>query len=900
MNKRYGITLFLFFITILVVKYSFAESWKKENVFTTEYFYVFYPRAIAVDFSGHPHIAYGGKHLYYTHHDGIAWQYETVDSSEQVGSYASIALDTSGKVHISYYDATAGDLKYATNKSGSWVIEVVDSEGGVGKDTALAIDASGKAHICYSDSTNKYLKYATNISGSWQKEVIKMAECLYPCIKVDKSNKVHINYRNSQDGVEYATNISNSWQNEIVDNVEGMYISSALDKADKVYISYAVNGALKYATNSSGAWVATSVDSIKDNISFTSLRIDKFGRLNIGYYDNNRNLKYATNNTQTGEWETTTVVSNNASGNVSLAFDLSGKAYISYQGLDDDINYATNASGTWVSETIVHGPYGIGGPSMAIDKSGVVHISGVDSKNNLVYFNNSSGSWTMQIVDNGNYSKAADFIAVDTSGHVHISYYDGKNGYLKYATNTSGTWAIQTVDSNGTVGRYNSLALDQSGHVHIAYYDDSNTHLKYATNMSGSWSTETVDKASYAGLYASIAVDAANHIHIAYFNDYYKARDVWYATNASGSWTLKWIDGYYYRAGYYTSLALDTSGNAHISYFEQKTQYLKYATNSSGSWVITAAGIKKDAGYYISIAVDKFGKAHISYYRQSYTYGQLKYATNVSGSWVHRVVDRGTPGRTSIALDPAGKVHIVYDNIKQAISESLDITPPTVSSTSPVNGATGVALDTSITATFSEAMNKKSINTNSFILKKGTVAVEGTLSYNNTTRKAVFKSMSPLDYWTTYTATITTGAKDLHKNSLASDYSWSFTTIQPPCIDPYEPNDNFESAYGPLTSGTNYEGKICSTTDKDFFKITVDKPGTIHIQMTVPKDKDYDLYLYDSAESEIASSRNDPGIKESIEYNVSETGTYYILVIGYADNYDETKTYTLTWDGTGA
>ncbi|MBE7444958.1 MAG: Ig-like domain-containing protein [Planctomycetia bacterium] len=36
-------------------------------------------------------------------------------------------------------------------------------------------------------------------------------------------------------------------------------------------------------------------------------------------------------------------------------------------------------------------------------------------------------------------------------------------------------------------------------------------------------------------------------------------------------------------------------------------------------------------------------------------------------------------------------------------------TPPTVSATSPVNGATGVLVNSVITATFSEAMNAGSI-----------------------------------------------------------------------------------------------------------------------------------------------------------------------------------------------
>jgi hypothetical protein len=106
---------------------------------------------------------------------------------------------------------------------------------------------------------------------------------------------------------------------------------------------------------------------------------------------------------------------------------------------------------------------------------------------------------------------------------------------------------------------------------------------------------------------------------------------------------------------------------------------------------------------------------------------------------------------------------------------AVDTTPPTVISTDPADGATGVLTNTTVSATFSEAMNPLTITTATVTLKQGATAVLGTVNYAGVT--AVFTPASILADGTTYTATVTTGAKDLAGNALASDYVWSFRTL---------------------------------------------------------------------------------------------------------------------------
>jgi dipeptidyl aminopeptidase/acylaminoacyl peptidase len=100
--------------------------------------------------------------------------------------------------------------------------------------------------------------------------------------------------------------------------------------------------------------------------------------------------------------------------------------------------------------------------------------------------------------------------------------------------------------------------------------------------------------------------------------------------------------------------------------------------------------------------------------------------------------------------------------------QAIDRTPPKVTSTNPVNTATGVAAGANVIATFSEAMKASTINITTFNLKKsGTSTVlSATVNYNATTKQATLNPSANLQSGATYVATVTTGAKDLAGNSL--------------------------------------------------------------------------------------------------------------------------------------
>jgi hypothetical protein len=106
---------------------------------------------------------------------------------------------------------------------------------------------------------------------------------------------------------------------------------------------------------------------------------------------------------------------------------------------------------------------------------------------------------------------------------------------------------------------------------------------------------------------------------------------------------------------------------------------------------------------------------------------------------------------------------------------------PTVTSTNPASGATGVSLSVVPTATFNENVTASSI---SFTLSgPNNSAVAGTVSYNATTFTATFTPSAALAAATTYTATVS-GATDSSGTVMSAPFSWTFTTVDsvPPTV----------------------------------------------------------------------------------------------------------------------
>lgn len=169
-------------------------------------------------------------------------------------------------------------------------------------------------------------------------------------------------------------------------------------------------------------------------------------------------------------------------------------------------------------------------------------------------------------------------------------------------------------------------------------------------------------------------------------------------------------------------------------------------------------------------------------------------------------------------------------------------------------------------------------------------AVSGAVSY------AVDYKLNSSSTWTSFSTAQTATSANLTGLTSSSLYDWRVTTncssgsstaaaaqftttAASTCATAFEPNETQATAAA-ITSGVTNSAAISSSTDIDYFKITTTATSNIVYNLVGPSGVDFDLYVYNSAGTQIGSGTGTTAT-ETVSLNSQAAGTYYIKVIGY-------------------
>ena len=157
----------------------------------------------------------------------------------------------------------------------------------------------------------------------------------------------------------------------------------------------------------------------------------------------------------------------------------------------------------------------------------------------------------------------------------------------------------------------------------------------------------------------------------------------------------------------------------------------------------------------------------------------------VSGMEMTFVSPAGPDGYYNFAMKkPFRDPVFIMDGIQRK-----DVTPPQISGISPYDGSMARQLNTVITVTFSEPMDKASFTPDTLWVEGKGITVDGdfTFTYNDT--RATFTPFAPLDGSTCYHIYITEGVTDRAGNPLPDDKVTVFCTVDtsPPFVDLTQP-----------------------------------------------------------------------------------------------------------------
>jgi len=125
-------------------------------------------------------------------------------------------------------------------------------------------------------------------------------------------------------------------------------------------------------------------------------------------------------------------------------------------------------------------------------------------------------------------------------------------------------------------------------------------------------------------------------------------------------------------------------------------------------------------------------------------------------------------------------------------------------------------------------------------------------------------------------------------------------TTPPPGTNEVEPNNSRATAQAVATANTTINGTMSSSSDTDYFSVSLPAGRTLTATLTPNSTSDYDLYVYNSVGTLIGRSERGTGLVDTVSVTNTGSGAIarYVRVVYFGGGTGSTNgkfTLNLNW-----